>query len=450
MRVLAIDVGSSSIKAAYCKNGRIKKILQTPVQTQFNGTKVVIPAGDLLRSFEQAIRSAMHGHKKLDAIALDTFSPGLAGLDRAGNPILGCVTHQDRRSIIQAAALEKHFGLERCLELTGNRPFPGGIASSSLLWFKQRQPNLFKRLARIGQTTSLLVYHLTDQWVIDPSQAAFLGLYDGNHLTGWVDDICKFLAIKTHQLPRLMFADQIAGKVTPAAARRLGLPEGCPVLSGIVDTSAAVLSTDCRPGRLVHSTGSTDVLALCLDKPHPGPDILSRPLGTGRKMPRRWLAVSTIAAAGSTMKWMNDIFFHDLSSKKFHKLMKHLEDQMRIKTPSNSAVHRAFPSSVKFHPYLAGDRTSMEMRMGAFENLTLSTGRQEMLRAVIDALAQSSRVRFIRLQQIHAIRKEIFTMGGQVSLAQIMHRQWPGNWRFKAIENEAIAGLVRLAATALE
>ncbi|HMD55818.1 MAG TPA: FGGY family carbohydrate kinase [Phycisphaerae bacterium] len=449
MRVLAIDVGSSSIKTAYCKNGRIKKILQIPVQTQFDGTKVVILASDLLCSFEKAIRSAMHEHKKLDAIAIDTFSPGLVGLDRSKNPILGCITHQDRRSVAQAAIIEKYFGIQRCLELTGNRPFPGGIASSSLLWFKQRQSDLFKKLAYIGQTSSLLVHHLTGQWVIDPSQAAFSGLYDSNKFNGWVDEFCKFIGVRVSQLPRPMFADQIAGKITATVAQRLGLPEGCPVLPGIVDTSAAVLSTDCRPGRLVHSTGSTDVLALCLEKSHPAADILSRPIGTGKKLPRRWLAVSTIAAAGSTMKWMNKTFFSELSTKRFHKLADHLEDQMRIHVKTEAPSKYTKRAGVIFHPYLAGDRTSMDLKTGAFENLTLATEREEMLSAVIEALAQSSRERFMRLQRIHAIRKEIFTMGGQVSLANMMHRHWPGKWRFTAIENEAISGLVKLANAAL-
>jgi len=449
MRVLAIDVGSSSIKAAYCKNGRIKKIIQTPVQTQFDGTKVTIPAGTLLQSFEEAIRTAMSGHRKLDAIAIDTFSPGLVGLDRTKNPILGCISHQDRRSVAQAAALEKHFGMQRCLQLTGNRPFPGGIASTSLFWFKLKQPDLFKKSVFIGQTSSLLVHHLTGQWVIDPSQAAFSGLYDSNHLSGWAEEICKFIGVRINQLPSVLFADQIAGKVTASAAQRLGLPAGCPVLPGIVDTSAAVLSTDCRPGRMVHSAGSTDVLALCLEKPHPAADILSRPLGTGKKLPRRWLAVSTIAAAGSSMKWVNRTFFSELSSKNFHKLLDRCEGRMRIRYRTGDFSRSTSNLAVVFRPYLAGDRTSMELKTGGFENLTLSTGREEMLHAVIEALVQSSRERFMRLEQVHAVRKEIFTMGGQVLLADIMHRHWPGKWSFTAIENEAVSGLARLANVAL-
>ncbi len=445
MKILAIDVGSSSIKAALCKNGRIKNIEHIEVAATFKGAEVEIPAAGLLKSFGKAIRQITNSHHNIDAIALDSFCPGVVALDKSDMPLFGCVTHQDRRSLRQAADIEKKIGPSRHLEITGNRPFPGGIGSTTLLWFKENHPALFKKIARIGQPTSLLIYHLTGQWVIDPSQAAFLGLYDSIQLSGWVDELCRLIGITAAQLPRILFADQVAGKVTRSAANQLGLPEGCPVLTSLVDTSAAMLATDCRPGRLVHSAGSTDVLALCLDKPAPAADILTRPLGTGKALPRRWLAVSTIAAGGSTMHWLKDNLFADYSTRKFHKIVERIGKEL---TTDSATGTKEDTGCVAFAPYLAGDRTAMEERTGSFQNLTLGSTRKDMLRAAILALAQSSRQRFMRLSQIHTIHTEIFTMGGQVELAAIMHAHWPGKWKFTALREEAMTGLNRLGTIA--
>jgi sugar (pentulose or hexulose) kinase len=445
MKILAIDVGSSSIKAALCKNGRIKHIHHVDISTVLNGAEVEIPAAGLLKSFRKAIRLITQSHKHIDAIALDSFCPGVVALDKTGTPLFGCVTHQDRRSRKQAAAIEKQIGQSRHLSLVGNRPFPGGIGSTTLLWIKENKPDLYKKISRIGQPTSLLVDHLTGQWVIDPSQAAFLGLYDSINLSGWVDELCHLIGVRASQLPRILFADQIAGKVTRSAADQLGLPEGCPVLTSLVDTSAAMLATDCRAGTLVHSAGSTDVLALCLDKPAPAEDILTRPLGTGASLPKRWLAVSTIAAGGSTMHWLKDNLFADYSKNKFHKLVERIGKDLRLQS---SPVRLESAPAVVFAPYLAGDRTAMEESTGAFDHLTLASTREEMLHAAILALAQASRQRFTRLAKIRSIHKEIYTMGGQTELAGIMHAHWPGKWKFTVLQDEAMTGLNRLGAIA--
>jgi xylulokinase len=238
--------------------------------------------------------------------------------------------------------------------------------------------------------------------------------------------------------------------VKDKVAERLGLPKGTPVLPGIVDTSAAVLATDCHPGRLVHSSGSSDVLALVVDTCKPIENLLWRPLGTGRHGKPRWLAVSTMAAGGSSIKWMRDEFFRDLSHKQFWKLLGKLLERMKA-TEANKTRH-GNSAEVGFRPLLAGDRTSLEERQGAFEGLTLATSREDMLAAVVRALAAEGRERLMTLQSVHKIDAQVFTMGGEQLLAEYLHRHWPepSRWRFTPLEGEAMPGLSKLAELALQ
>jgi len=214
MRILALDVGSSSIKAGYFKNAHPKTLARIPITATRNGACVEVSLTGktgMLAALEAAITHAMEGHTKLDAIVLDTFCPALVLLDKSNKPLAGAVTHQDRRSIAQATEIEHRIGKARHLAITGNRPFPGGIASTSLLWFMQNEKALAKRIAKVGQLSSYLIQHLTGEWVIDPSQAAFLGLYDSVKLTGWSEEICSALHVNPAWLPRVAFADEIAG-----------------------------------------------------------------------------------------------------------------------------------------------------------------------------------------------------------------------------------------------
>jgi xylulokinase len=441
MRVLALDLGSSSIKAAYLKAGHVKREVKVLTQTHSDGVKVELPAAPLLESLEQAMIQAMDGKSKLDAIAVDTLSPAVVVLDKNNRVLAGCITHQDRRSIAQAKQIEERVGKERHLAIAGNRPFAGGIGSTSLLWLKQKQPDVWRQVARIGQLSSLVNLHLADRWVIDPSQAAFLGLYDTVGLTGWSAELCGAIGLKPQWLPEVAFADQIVGQLSETVARRVGLKSGIPIIGGLVDTSAAVAATAMEPGQLVHNSGSTDVLALCTAAPHPADDVLTRPVGVGAKMAKRWLAVSTIAAAGTTIHWMYQNFFRDLPPKKFQKLLAEL---------CLKSGDRSLSGGVAFDPYLAGDRTSMDQRQAAFTGLTMADGRDQMLHAVVWALVQSSQARFNRLSQIQKPRPTIFTMGGQSELGDAMHRAWPGKFKFQPLEGQANAGLQRIAERTLD
>ena len=53
-----------------------------------------------------------------------------------------------------------------------------------------------------------------------------------------------------------------------------------------------------NPGQLLNVCGSTDVLALCVNRPRPHEKLITRALGVGK----RWLSVSTLAAGGSPPK----------------------------------------------------------------------------------------------------------------------------------------------------
>ena len=103
-------------------------------------------------------------------------------------------------------------------------------------------------------------------------------------------------------------------------------------------------------------------------------------------------------------------------------------------------------SSVRFDPYLAGDRMSIEQRHAAFIGLALSTTREEMLSAAIEALAQASAVRIALLESLGTkiSRRVLVTGGASRGLGAVLQRDWPGDWRFHIEEEASLRGLARL------
>src|SRR6185437_10795297 len=305
MQLLGIDIGSSSVKCALLSHGKVTgKIVHTKYPTHIEGARVEVDPHVLLKAIAQATRDIGSAAKKADAIALSVFSPSWIAMDSAGKPLTPIVTHQDRRSVDVALELEKKVGQERYLNIAGTRPFPGGISSTTWAWYRKHEPARLKKADLVGHLNTFLHRQWTGSRVVDTANASFMGIYSTRDFSGWSNELCDAVGAKASQLPDTYDADQIGGKLTRLAASQLGLREGTPVTVGVVDGSAAMLMTGAPVGQMLNVCGTTDVLALCTDRFSPHPHLLTRALGIGK----RWLSVSTIAAAGSAISWARDQF----------------------------------------------------------------------------------------------------------------------------------------------
>jgi sugar (pentulose or hexulose) kinase len=444
MRVLALDVGSSSVKAGYWDGRRFLARSRATFKTQFDGVRVEVPPDELLAALVRAAREAVGGlgrRRKVDAVGYCAFSSGLVVTDARGNTRRPIITHQDRRSIAEAAALAARRGKRWWLARTGNLPYPGGIAASSLAWLRAHEPRTLTGDIRVGQLSSLIGRFLTGDWVIDPSNAVFLGLLNVRTLR-WESAACDAVGIRPGTLPRLAWADEAWGTLTAEAARVLGIPEGTPVGGGFIDTSAAVVQTPMTAGQLVHNAGSTDVLAMSLPGPACVEGVLSRPVGVGRPggpFARRalWLAVRTMGAAGSAVAWLRRECFPDVSDRRWTRIVAHACD-----------AHTA----VTCVPTFAGERVALAGRRGAaFDGITLAATRDDLLAAIIRGLVDASAENMRILSALHPAGKNVYVMGGGSAIAEAMHRAWKNSARrsFQRLTGEGLRGVVATIEAAL-
>ena len=429
LKVLALDVGSSGVKAAVLRHGRLlTPITRASFPTRYAAGRAEVNPPQVLKAIAQAFSQLGDLRRQVDILSLCAMAPSWLALDHRGRPLTPIITHQHRRSIAEPQQLEQRVGASRYLRTAANRPFPGGISSSTAAWFFRHHPSLLRRADLVGHLNTYLLRQWTSARVTDPSNASFMGVYKTCTFGGWSDTLLAAVGLKPAQMPAILPGNQIAGHLTLSAATTLGLREGTPILPGIMDTSAAFLLAGAHPGQLVNVSGTTDVLALCVSRPHPHPLLLTRPLGVGRK----WLAVSTLASAGSTLTWLHATLFPDLSDKQFFALMRQLEPA---------------PSNLSFDAYLGGDRMSITQKTAGFSGLTLATTRQQMLAAALTNLARQSAARIPLLWENYPrISRNVFVSGGVgVALAGILHRDWPGRWQFRSCQEATLRGLDILA-----
>lgn len=440
---LAIDVGSSSVKAGVLLGTTpVGVVVREEFRTSYDGVRAEVHATDVIRAVSRAAKRAVRSAvgKPADVVALSCMSPSWVAMDKWGDALTPVVTHQDRRALEQARAIEKVVGKKQHLRVTGNRPVPGGISSTTAMWFAMHEKGAMRRARFVGHLQTLLLARWTGVAAMDPSNASFTGFWrtcenevpcDGS--SNWEPGLVELAGLKVEQMPRVFQGDAVAGTAHSAGARELGVKSGTAVITGVVDTSAAFLLAGARPGMLINNAGSTDVLGVVLEEPRPDERYLTRALGVGGK----WVAVTTIPAAGSAVVWARKTLFADLTDKAFFELLHRVAE--RVETDVTCDLD------------LGGSRISVEQPSGAFRNLRLSTTREEMLAALLDALAERSAERLELLR--HAvgrggrIRREVLRTGGTGAvLADVLYRGWKGKWAFADVPEATLLGLGQLAA----
>jgi xylulokinase len=190
-----------------------------------------------------------------------------------------------------------------------------------------------------------------------------------------------------------------------------------------------MLAAGVRRGQAVNVMGSTDVLAVCTDQPTPDARVLTRPLGTGRW----WVQVATLASAATTLKWLRQTLFAEMDEPRF---------AAHVRRAS-----RRDPGAVTFVPRLAGDRHSIEPSVASFSGLTLSTTREDLLAAAVDALARASAERWDVLRSLGVRPSGPILLSGGLSgtFRRVLHRDWPAGLRFRQMHEATLRGVAMLS-----
>ncbi len=422
MVTLAIDLGSSQFKGCLFKGIKPSTpIVSEPIQSQSTGSQVELSPESVDRCLANLLRAFSQKTKQVDRIIFANQSPSLTLISKNGSLLGPILTHLDRRSCNEAQFLERAIGKERWLKITGNRPYPGGIAATSLFWISRNFPTVFHRTHLFGCLNTFCLNLFTGKAAMDPANASFMGLYNTTSLKGWNDELCKLLGVDMDRLPKVCEASEIIGPMKKSLAKRFGFRSGIDVLVGTMDTSACALGVHLAAGDLLHVSGTSDVIATPMMQAVVSDQYLTRALGVGN----RWLAVRTSAATGATIRWCRDIFG---------------------KIPRRKQSSK---SKVEFTPYLAGDRLSLDPRTASLSGLTLSTNRDDILDAVWSSLILQSVDSMQCLAQVQSLTGIVFSTGGNRFFGKACHDSWRKKsslpWRFNYVSDLGLKGLAKLA-----
>lgn len=311
------------------------------------------------------------GTNEIAAIGLSGQMHGLVLLDAHGAVLRPSILWNDQRTQAQCDEITDRVGFERLIQLTGNRALTG-FTAPKILWVRENEPDVYAKAAHMLLPKDYIRFMLTDEYVMDLSDASGTSLLDVANRQ-WSDEVINALDIPRAWMPRLAEGSDITGTVSARAAQLTGLKVGTPVVGGGGDQAAGAVGVGAvEPGIISLAVGTSGVVFAPLDSYSYEPE--GRLHAFCHAVPGMWHFMGVMLSAAGSLQWYRDTLAHDSS---FDDLL------------APTAEIEPGCDGLTFLPYLTGERTPHPdpLARGAFVGLTVRHKQAHLTRAVLEGVA---------------------------------------------------------------
>jgi sugar (pentulose or hexulose) kinase len=441
--ILAIDVGTSALKLGVFspeleKRREARRDYEPHLYDQGKADIEPETWWLALRECCAEIRAEL---ADVGVVALSVTTPGLTPMAADGTALAPAVLFLDGRAHEQSAAIRKIVGEERFLAQTCNLPVSGGSSLSSILWFRDRRPDVWARTVKFGHCNTYLVKRMTGRWAIDPSTSSITGMYNTprDDLT-WNQEILRLAGIPEDRLPPLLQSFDPVGPVLPAIALELGIPRDAIVLCGGNDAALAALSGGLtRPGDINIISGTCDIANVCTDRPIASPDFNVR----CHVIPGRWLTFFVLNAGGEGLDWFRRVFCSELDDDQFYGSYVPGVLERFLADPDADLREAELPS---YAPFLAGSRYAVERITGSLAELTLETTRDDLLLSLIRGNLKYLGDHLREVGGLVSLSRRIGISGGGAAIHGMLaaRRRWTGDFDYVFQHQSSMLGAAML------
>jgi xylulokinase len=299
-------------------------------------------------------------------------------LDAEGSPVRPTIVTHDDRLGESLADLEESGILKDVARISGSRVMTGHFPPIYQL-VRKHDPRALEKARWILLAKDYLRFQLTGQIGTELCDATGTNLIAMPE-QDWSTALCTLLQVPRHKLPEIGRSNQIAGHVTPEAARATGLEPGTPVVYGGGDSHCALVGLGViDSGEAGLLLGSNSTLRAAFDGP-------VKPLQQmvwiqQHVAPGRFTVSASSMAGSSVLSWFRGVCFEDEQ-----------EDAATYRQlESLAASAPAGCDGLLFHPYLFGERSPFynpEAR-GAFLGIRHWHGKEHLVRSIMEGVAFS-------------------------------------------------------------
>lgn len=425
--ILAIDLGTSGPKAAlFSTRGELLGGEFEEVRLNlFDDGGAEQSPDEWWAAVDKAVRRLLsRGLVPLEDIAAVSTTgqwSGTVAVDAEGNALGDAVIWMDSRG---APQLKKVAGglldiqgyapakLVKWIRLTAGAPAVSGKDPiAHILYLKHTRPEIYRRAHKFLEPIDYLGLRLTGRMAASYDSITLHWLTDNRDISNvaYDDSLIRLSTLDRSKLPDLQPANSILGPLHPEAARAWGLRGDVQVVIGSPDIHSAQIGSGAVRDFEPHLYIGTSSWLTC-HVPFKKTDLFHGLASLPSAIPGRYLLTDAQECAGICLQFLRDnILFHkdELGSGEKPKNAYRLFDEIAARTPAGSG-------RVLFLPWLYGERAPVDDRYarGGFFNLSLSSTREEMVRAVFEGVAFNSRWLLKYVEQFNGRRAEAVSMVG--------------------------------------
>jgi xylulokinase len=327
------------------------------------------------------------------AVSFSGTMNGALAVDPDGHPLRPAILWADQRAIAEAQRLAHACGEAHVYRVTGTRVTPS-CSAAKFLWIQTHQPEVYAHTHVFLQAKDYAAFLLTGIFASDYSDASNTNLFD-LAAKRWASDLVETAGLDPARLPSLSPSTSIVGRVTADAARLTGLLAGTPVVIGGGDGACATVGAGAvHPGDTYANIGSSSWLAVTARQPLHDPAM--RTFNLAHLDPDLVIALGSMQAAGGAFDWLERLLRSEGQPPLYDALS------------AAAASAPAGANDLLFLPYLLGERSPYwnPLARGAFVGLTMTHGRAEMARAVLEGVGFNMRLILDALRAQHDILSE--------------------------------------------
>ncbi len=386
--ILAYDIGTTHLKGAVIDiNGKVLSRAHAPVRAACTGEEGRYECDANTWLSCMALVTAQLGLRergRLRGVVVSSNGPTLVPVSASGEPLDFAMTWMDRRPEREAELIAEHSSTH----------VDASFYLPKALWIRRNKPEMYEKTRWFLPCAEFVTFYLTG------NAFRIIPTFHSDEFF-WNESAVPRVGIDPEKLPPFIEPGDAAGSVSPEAEEVLGIPAGLPVFAGGPDYIMSILGTAAiQQGRACDRAGTSEGINLCWPAPVRDPRLLCYP-----HVSRGSYNISAmLSSSGSALEWAAESFGR--RKGEVDSLFREIQD-----VPPGSR-------RLLFLPFLAPERFGMwdPAVRGGFLGLTLSHGRQEMMRAVVESAGFAVRA-VIELMEASGCRvSDLRVTGGQARM----------------------------------
>jgi len=384
--LLGIDIGTSGAKALLCTDhGRIAAVAAKeypcmhpkPLWSEQNPSDWWRATAE---SVQQVLRKARIKGKDVQGIGLTGQMHGAVFMDDKNKVLRPAILWNDQRTAAECTEITRTIGRKRLLRLVCN-PALTGFTAPKILWVRRHEPKVYERTQKILLPKDYIRFRMSGEYATEVSDASGTLLLDIRK-RAWSRPLLSSLGIDPALLPACFESEEVSAEVSAAAAGKLGVPAGTPIVGGGGDQAAGGVGNGIvRAGVIGATIGTSGVVFAFSDKVQT--DALGRVHTFCHAVRGKWHVMGVMLSAGGAVQWyrntLGDIERAEAAKRRCDPYDLLCEEAALAPTGSEGLM---------FLPYLTGERTphANPNARGAWIGLTARHNRNHLIRSLLEGV----------------------------------------------------------------